>query len=90
MISETYRVNHGGLMRCCLLTLDDEMLRRQRARESLMHEGDVLRCQYCHDEYGMVCNTETYDGVLSWHWAKPLPTSIKAGNSQPKEDTTEN
>lgn len=64
-MADTYKFKHGGLMRCCLASLDDEMLRRQQASEPLMNEGDTLKCKYCNDEYGMVCK----DGY--WQWAKP-------------------
>jgi hypothetical protein len=42
---ETYNVKHGGLMRCCLQSLDTEMLRRQRVKEPLTVEGDTHACQ---------------------------------------------
>lgn len=76
-MNETYIVNHGGLMRCCLTTLDDEMVRRQQAGEPLMRDGDTLKCVYCHDEYGMICDTQTPDQKLRWHWAKPQADYVK-------------
>jgi len=43
---ETYNVKHGGLMRCCLLSLDDEMARRMAAGERMTVEGDTIQCIY--------------------------------------------
>ncbi len=57
-MKETYRVRHGGLMRCCL----DAMV----AVVEPPKEGDSLRCSYCHDESGMIFR----DGA--WQWAKPV------------------
>ncbi len=57
----TYRVRQGGLMRCCLQSLDDAMV----AASAQPKEGDTARCAYCDDEYGMVFR----DGA--WQWAKP-------------------
>lgn len=59
-----YRLKHGGLMRCCLQTLDDAMV----AATEPPKEGDTLRCRGCSDEYGIVFR----DGA--WQWAKPLDT----------------
>lgn len=65
--TETYAVSHGGLMRCCLGSLDDEMVRRQKAGEPLMRDGDTLQCQY-HEGEGMICDTKNHDGKLRWRW----------------------
>ena len=56
---ETLQVYHGGLMRCCLASLAEAM---EKATEP-PKEGDTCKCQYCHDEYGMV-----YKGD-GWRWA---------------------
>jgi hypothetical protein len=66
-MSETYNVNQGGLMRCCLLTLDDEMVRRRETDEPLMRNGDTLQCSQ-HGGEGMVCDTKNHDGCLRWRW----------------------
>ncbi len=67
-MTETYRVKHGGLMRCCLLSLDDAMV----AAEKPPVEGDTLCCTYCKDEFGMVFT----DGA--WQWAAPpLPKVMR-------------
>ena len=58
-----YGVKHGGLLRCCLQTLDDAMV----AAEQPPQEGDRLRCAYCKDEAGMV-----FKGG-AWQWAQELP-----------------
>ena len=69
-MGETYKVRQSGLMRCCLLTLDDEMTDRLARQQPLMIEGETLRCRWCKDDYGMVCKTSE-DGVIHWQWAKP-------------------
>lgn len=60
-MKESYGVKHGGLMRCCLLTLDDAMV----AASEPPKEGDMLKCAYCSDPYGMVYRAG------DWQWAKP-------------------
>lgn len=57
---ETYAFKHGGLLRCSILSLDDEMVRRQQAGEPLTAEGDVIPCRYC--DQTMICK-EGY-----WQW----------------------
>lgn len=42
-MTNTYAVRHGGLMRCCLLALDDAMV----AASEPPVEGDTLACRYC-------------------------------------------
>jgi hypothetical protein len=61
-----YYFKHGGLMRCCLGSLDDEMLRRQKAGEPMMVEGQTLACQY-HDGPAMICKPDE-SGELWWQW----------------------
>jgi hypothetical protein len=58
----TYSFKHGGLMRCCLQSLDDEMVRREALGEPLMREGDTLPCKY-HDGLGMICKK----GYWQWN-----------------------
>lgn len=58
-----YRVATGGLMRCCLQSLDDEMRRRQLAGRMLAPDGDELKCQNC--RAGM----HVESGV--WEWNGP-------------------
>lgn len=60
-MKDSYRVRHGGLLRCCLQSLDDAMV----ATETPPKDGDTVKCQYCSDEYGMVFR----DGA--WQWAAP-------------------
>lgn len=42
-MKEMYSVRHGGLMRCCLLALDDAMVMADEPPK----EGDRLKCRYC-------------------------------------------
>lgn len=60
-VKDKYRVKDGGLMRCCLASLDDAMV----AAADPPKDGDTVRCAYCDDAYGMVFT----DGA--WQWAKP-------------------
>lgn len=69
MTEETYKVDQGGLMRCCLQTLDDLMLLRKRAHELLMPEGDVITCAYCKGK--MICSG------ASWRWLPNAPREIQ-------------
>ena len=56
---EPYMIAPGGLMRCCLQSLDDAIGKaKQRPTE-----GDTLRCKWCSDEFGMV-----FKGG-AWRWA---------------------
>lgn len=57
---ENYQVFHGGLMRCCLETLKEEM----RVAEAPPKDGDKLSCRY-HGGYGMI-----FSGG-AWRWNKP-------------------
>lgn len=44
---ETYAFKHGGLMRCCLQSLDDAMVHRQDLDQPLTAEGDTVDCRWC-------------------------------------------
>jgi hypothetical protein len=64
-----YRVRHGGLMRCCLQTLDEKM----QELGALPEKGTVLPCRYHDDNGGMILAD---DGVWEWNrpeteWRKP-------------------
>lgn len=59
-MSVEYTVHHGGLMRCCLATLNKAML----AATEPPKEGDKLQCEY-HDGYGMIFRNG------AWEWAAP-------------------
>lgn len=65
-MKEKYHVKHGGLMRCCLQSLDDAMVATTKPPK----EGDKMRCQFCSDEFGMVFR----DG--KWEWAAPKPMPV--------------
>lgn len=54
-----YKVFHGGLMRCCLATLDEHM----QAAEEPPKEGDVLPCKYHPDDNSMIFT----DGAWRWN-----------------------
>ncbi len=53
-----YLVRHGGLMRCCLATLDEFMATKDEPPE----EGDTLRCKYHCDNGGMIFRNG------GWEW----------------------
>lgn len=57
-----YRVYQGGLMRCCLLTLQEFMATEAQQPPQ---EGDLLHCRYHADNGGMIF----HDGA--WRWNKP-------------------
>jgi len=59
-VSATYRVKHGGLMRCCLASLDDAML----ANGCTYAEGDTLGCKY-HADPDLKVMVVRYG---SWEW----------------------
>jgi len=61
-VKESYLVNHAGLMRCCLQSLDDAMLQAER----LPVPGTIIKCQYCGDPYGIVLGPDQ-----TWRWAAP-------------------
>jgi hypothetical protein len=64
---ETYSVKQGGLMRCCLQSLDDEMVERQRLDQPLMTNERTIACRYCQTE--MIC-----DGGY-WQWNNRPPVA---------------
>jgi len=58
-MKERYHVEYGGLMRCCLVSLDDAMI----AAEVPPRENDTHACKFCG-------NRIVYrDGA--WKWAGP-------------------
>lgn len=71
-MKDKYRVKHGGLMRCCLLTLDDAMV----AAEHPPAEGDTLKCTYCTDPKGMI-----FSGG-AWQWNKPSANTLRAESAR--------
>ena len=58
----TYSVRQGGLMRCCLQSLDDAMKKRLDNGDGRPAEGDRAKCDY-HESW-MIFR----DGA--WEWAK--------------------
>lgn len=56
-----YRVHHGGLMRCCLASLDEAMA----ARTEPPAEGETLHCKYHDDNGGMIFRNG------AWEWNRP-------------------
>lgn len=58
-MKDTYRVRQGGLMRCCLLSLDDAMV----AATAPPKEGDTLRCAYGKPDHGPM---RFHDGAWEW------------------------
>jgi len=60
----TYSFKHGGLMRCCLLSLDDYYVEHP---DFLDKEGDTIKCKWCSGD-GMILK----DGY--WEWNHPLET----------------
>jgi hypothetical protein len=63
----SYRTRIGGLMRCCLQSLDDHMV----AIKVPPREGDTVKCKWCDDEHGMVFTHG------AWQWAKPDESAVK-------------
>lgn len=59
-----YRVRPGGLLRCCLISLDQEMMRRHRDGEPLAVEGQTLPCVYHSDHTAPVVVYR--DGCWQW------------------------
>ena len=53
-----YLVRTGGLMRCCLASLDEEMEKATEAPK----EGDIASCKYCSGKNQMVFRKG------SWEW----------------------
>ena len=72
----SYRVRPGGLMRCCLLTLDEEM----NIATEKPKDGDTLHCKWCDDPYGMV-----FVGG-AWQWNKALESAVSAAKRRPPKD----
>lgn len=54
-----YKVRQGGLMRCCLASLDEAM----EAATSPPEEGNTLRCKYCSNSMIFVND--------AWQWDRP-------------------
>lgn len=61
MTDRTYKVWHGGLLRCCLASLDMFMV----ATETDPVDGDTLNCKFHDDGGGMIFR----DGA--WQWNRP-------------------
>ncbi len=53
-----YKVRYGGLLRCCLVSLDDAMVEAKEPPK----EGDTHHCKYCKNK--MIFR----DGA--WEWAQ--------------------
>lgn len=45
MANKPYTVHQGGLMRCCLASLDDYQVEKPDDKEDV--EGDVVPCKHC-------------------------------------------
>lgn len=60
MSEDTYQVNKGGLMRCCLLTLDEVMQARKEI-DIPSSDGQRIVCKYC--TAGVMIRE---DGVWKW------------------------
>lgn len=58
MAVDTYMVSKGGLMRCCLATLDSAML----AADEVPAVGTVLPCIHCSDSMIVA-----EGGFWKWH-----------------------
>jgi hypothetical protein len=64
-----FKVATGGLMRCCLLTLDQFMATTPEPPK----EGETLQCIY-HEGYGMIYRKDV------WRWNTPEDGSnVKLG-----------
>lgn len=74
-----YGLKQGGLMRCCLLTLDDAMVERSDAEP--LQEGETLNCIHCDNP--MIYH-EGY-----WQWNHPPISSVAAGAQSPKVGESE-
>ncbi len=44
-----YSVRQGGLMRCCLASLDEQMAERLERGDGPPQEGDKVSCRLCPD-----------------------------------------
>jgi len=58
---KNWAVRQGGLMRCCLATLDEAM----EARTMPPNDGDVIHCKYHADNDGMIFRAG------AWEWNQP-------------------
>lgn len=56
-------IYHGGLMRCCLATLEDVVL-----GESF--EGTIVPCKWCHKD-SMILDRNNSGKELAWRWNRP-------------------
>lgn len=56
---EVYRVKQGGLMRCCLASLDDHVV--ERDEDQHFKEGEILPCKWC--KSSMIFT----DGAWQWN-----------------------
>jgi hypothetical protein len=57
-----YRVRHGGLMRCCLASLQGAMAERTEP----LQEGETIFCKYCDpNNGGMIFRNG------AWEWNRP-------------------
>lgn len=74
-MTETCRINYGGLVRCCLLSLDDAMAKREKEGKPLTVEGDVIPCEYC--ESSVICK----GGV--WQWNREVSVPARDAETSP-------
>ena len=58
-MTELYRRRHGGLLRCCIQSLDEQL----EATETQPPIGTVLICVYCHKP----TLVRAPDGVWEWN-----------------------
>ena len=71
---EKYPRYIGGLMRCCIATLDDHGENEEREADV---EGSVLPCKYCTS--AMILKTDEHPSGFAWHWFKEYEDAKKAG-----------
>ncbi len=64
MTTWTYSVKHGGLVRCCLGSLDEQMEKRLAAGEGPPRDGEKLATSCC--DRALIHR----DGA--WEWAPSL------------------
>lgn len=75
----SYQVKTGGLLRCCLKSLDEEMERRIESGQPLAVEGESLTCVYeKHSEPKMIVK----DGIWQWVGLEAILTRSKSINVQ--------
>lgn len=59
--NNSYKVHHGGLMRCCLHSLDLDIQKRIEESDALVCvEDEIIKCRYCREE--MIYKDKT------WRW----------------------